>query len=135
MREILFRGKKANDDKWIYGGFYDIGGKYAIFAENTYPGSLYEPPSSEVEDYDVKRETVGQYSGVNDKNGVKIFEGDIVKGMFVWGFEVESECVFKDGAFGLKWYRGDVEEFAAFTSICNVKYEVVGNVYDGHDSE
>lgn len=46
---------------------------------------------------------------------------------------MRAVCAFKDGAFGLKWTHRGVDHFSAFTSICNVKYEVVGNIYDNHE--
>lgn len=62
--------------------------------------------------------------------GNPIFEGDIVKGLFLHGRSINAVVTFNDGAFGLEWYRGDVKSFTAFTSICNVIYEVIGNVHD-----
>ena len=62
-------------------------------------------------------------------NGKKIFEGDVVKGMFRFGSPVKAVVKFQDGAFGLAWFRGSVQ-FDAFTSICNVEYEIIGNIHD-----
>lgn len=65
-----------------------------------------------------------------DKNGKHIFEGDIVSGLFVFGMKKNAQVYFKDGAFGLAWFRGDVAQWNAFTSICNVTYQVLGNIHD-----
>lgn len=123
MREILFRGKRVDNGEWVYGHYhsYDIScaGKtkicctyHVIRADNVYP------------------ETVGQYTGLTDKKGEKIFEGDIVKGLFYHGQQVLGVVAFKNGAFGLEWKRKKSKEFYSFAQLCNIEYEVIGNIYD-----
>ena len=84
----------------------------------------------------VMPETVGQYTGVKDKFGNKIFEGDIVSGIFLFGMSVASIVEFRNGSFGLAWQRCGGVEFSPFTSICNVKYAILGTIYDdGEESK
>jgi uncharacterized phage protein (TIGR01671 family) len=157
MRKILFRGftpdkngreKVFVNGEWIKGQW--VQGSYMTLDKTTYCFKEdYEANPDNTEHYivfdqmvdwglpnrhlqaDVIPETVGQFAGRTDKNGKRIFEGDIVTGLFLFALPVKAVVTFQDGAFGLEWYRGgDLRAFNAFTSICNVEYEVIGNIHD-----
>lgn len=139
MKDILFRGKRTDNGEWVQGFYYErktTEGKIieAVIMEDMYQqvsgGMRYMRSDLHKECFRVDALTVGQYTGLTDKNGTKIFEGDIVKRLLYFGLPVLSVVTFKNGAFGLEWNRGKVKEFSAFTSICNCTYEVIGNVYD-----
>ena len=120
MREILFRGKRTHNDEWVVGSLHT-----EKFTDDE------EYLCCEVCQCDVYPETVGQYTDVIDKNGVNMCEGDIVAGAVHWLDHKKNGIVtYRDGSFGLLWYRGEVEQFNAFTSMCNIEYEVIGNIYD-----
>ena len=129
MREILFRGKrKDNNNPWIYGHLHKMDGYGTGYTE--YGIQVQDTSNSRPWSVLVIPETIGQYTGLTDKNGKKIFEGDIVKGLFLHSYPVNSVVAFRDGAFGLLWNRAGAETYWAFTSICNVEYEVIGNIHD-----
>lgn len=121
---IRFRGKTVDDGEWIIGGYPHLErtstGEMALCITSI-PGG---------ESRFVRPDTIGEFSGVLDKNGKCIFEEDIVKGLFLFCMEVNGVCEFRNGSYGLRWERGSAVEFSAFTSICNIKFEVIGNIFD-----
>ena len=132
IRTIMFKGKRVDKGEWVEG--------YMLMSE--WNDSVYIVTQDECNynagDYifdgsinKVIPETVGQYTGLTDKNGTKIFEGDIIAGAVRWLERRKNGVVaFRDGSYGLIWYRGDVEQFNAFTSMCNIEYEIIGNIHD-----
>lgn len=132
MRDVLFRGRQTDKDRWVYGvpvNGTSVDESEILIVESVFNCEEYCCRGCEFSP--VIPETIGQYTCLTDKNGKMIFEGDIVAGAVCWLERPKNGVVaFRDGSFGLIWYRGEVEQFNAFTSMCNVVYEVIGNIYD-----
>ncbi|WP_302197166.1 YopX family protein [uncultured Ruminococcus sp.] len=124
MREILFRGKFGNELKY---GFLSIEPRGLVIKEP------YKNDSSNV--WHIESDTIGQYTGFKDKDGNKIFEGDIVEFTNSDGDTTLYE-VFWDGnngkfAIATSGNRNYVDDFELFERNEYFKlFEVIGNIYD-----
>ena len=123
MREILFRGKTTLDNEWVIGaGVYKSEGNTWIITDDVTKTENRGTGSDAI-----NPETVGQYTGLTDKNGKKIFEGDI---MPVWenGEKYHYKVIYNGDCFMLSML--DSEQGSYPLSVKNSISEIIGNIHD-----
>lgn len=119
MREILFRGKDIAGN-WHYGDFEYYTDDFVKIVNH----------SQQEHGKKVERETIGQYTGLPDKNSNKIFEGDIVKGKFGTGMVNYNNGCFCIKGYPYKSYFNNPAIDVVMNEDC---IEIIGNIHDNSE--
>lgn len=142
MHEIHFRGKRADNGEWVEGYYVPIGEYHYILT-----GRLELVPYLGFEHFLVNPETVGRFTGLTDCNGVKIFEGDIIRwrdstelsvggqiAEVCYGEYIDADSRFDDVySLGFYFKLFDKDKTCATINWLNEyknNFDIIGNIYD-----
>ena len=131
-REIKFRGKTVNGNKWVYGDLLHIAGGYIIYHGSQKDCEITTGKHVSVELLHdeisvVVPETVGQFTGLLDKNGKEIYEGDILNN------GQRNYFVCWNSERGAWWLKSKDLIYTTPLGFLSIELFVVGNIYDNPD--
>ena len=148
MKDILFRGKRVDNGEWVEGNYYEskISGCFILLPKIKVRKKDVVVINDSFEVAEVIPETVGQCTGLTDKNGKKIFEGDIISAITLDTGNEQRAVVcfgnFIDENNGDEYIGFYIEFDGIKTTItqlameeCKNRIEVIGNIHDNPGEE
>lgn len=121
MRQIKFRGKCLHCDKWVYGNLVDFGEDEIPEIHGFDP---YREGSLSWREINIERSTIGQFTGLLDKNGKEIYEGDIIACE-----QKQYVCEYVEGGFEFK----DLSDGRLILKAIVIHSHIIGNIHDNPD--
>ena len=136
MREILFRAKRKDNDEWVEGSLVKI--EENCFRIATQEDVAYAYPDKTTYAawmYDVCEDTICQYTEIKDKNGNKIFEGDILEAKEPFAPTVPFLVGYNYHSLSFVGYYEDYKKAFALNEDLLSCCEVIGNIFDRQETE
>lgn len=137
MDRYKFRGKRLDNGEWVFGSLINN----VFFKSDTGAACTYIVDPNEYKDYssfedmeylavEVDPSTVGQYTGLKDKKGVEIYEGDIMDSNDSGHMVIKGMVAFRKGRFVLGQTEGREDELM---DVVDCGYTVIGNIHDNKE--
>ena len=122
MRDYEFRGKRIDNGEWVYGYYARFGftGREKNYIIPSYASNLYA--------IEVDTSTIGQFTGLVDKNGIKIYEGDIIKGK-EWERGISHRHIEIVEYINSSFRSVGINKYLGFHGSVDGSYEVIGNIH------
>ena len=123
MREIKFRGIREKTGEWVYG--------YLVIREEPFLHDIVSPIGNQSScTWSIKRGSEGQYTGLKDKNGDEIYEGDVLFHPLQGRRRVYYPYSERVASYGLR----DIDNgFGSTLQDSHAVWEVIGNIYENHE--